>query len=168
MPDLEQGIPDTRLGNAVVAIRETLADDTVAHLVGEKHLGAHQQARCVVWAIRPSRITRPERTTGGAFASGAEAERTTATRVRLEFVQAYLYAEDSTAVELLLDNLLAAIDNTFGSEAEPDEYEWITQQPGSAGHMNRGELIRLDVTFRWLVLKEISPLAIMTSLEHGC
>lgn len=168
MPDLEKGIPDTRLGNAVAAIRDELADATVAHRVGEKWRSSHNQERCVVWVTRPSRITRPERTMGGGFTSGAAAERSTASRVRHEAVQAYIYAEDDTRAELLLDNLLAAIDRAWANIAEPDEYEWVTEQGGNAGHSLRGALIRLDVTFSWLVLKELMPLFTATSLEHGC
>lgn len=170
MPDLEDGIPDTRLGNAVVLIRASLNDATVIHRVGELWLHRNDQQRRVVWVVRPSFVTRPERTTGGAFMSGAEAERSTASRVRHERVQVYIQAEDQTTTELLLDNVLAAIDNTYANLAEPSDYEWETQQrPGStvddggASELNWGERIRLDVTFEWLVLKEISPLAVMTS-----
>ncbi|HEV8246074.1 MAG TPA: hypothetical protein VGP93_09915 [Polyangiaceae bacterium] len=172
MPDLEEGIPDTRLGNAVVAIRATLNDPTVQHRVGELWLRTFDQQRRIVWCIRPSHIERPFKTTGGAFTSGAEAERSTPARVRHESVQAYIQAEDQTTTELLLDNLLAALDNTFADLAEPSDYEWETQQrPGStvdqggAGYSLWAERIRLDITFEWLVLKEISPLAIMTAVE---
>lgn len=170
MPDLEPGIPDTRLGNAVVLIRASLNDPTVQHRVGELWLKSNDQQRRIVWCLRPSRVERPERTTGGAFTSGAAAERSTASRVRHERVQVYIQAEDVTTTELLFDNVLAALDNTFANLAEPGDYEWETQQrPGStvdeggAGFMNWAERIRLDVTFEWLVLKEISPLSIMTS-----
>jgi hypothetical protein len=175
MPDIEEGIPNTRLGQAVVRIRAQLNDATVVHRVGELWLRSWGEQRRIVWVVRPSRIERPFRTLGGGFASGAEAERTTPARVRHELVQAYIQAEDQATVELLLDNVLAALDNTYSNLAEPGSYEWETQQrPGStedeggAGHTLWAERIRLDVVFEWLVLKEISPLAIMTSLEHGC
>jgi hypothetical protein len=175
MPDLEEGIPDTRLGRAVIKIRTELAKPSVIHRVGELWLRNHDSQSRIVWVVRPSRITRPERTTGGAFTSGAQAQRSTPSRTRHEQVQAYLYAADQGAVEALLDAVLVALDKAFGSEAEPSSYEWETQQrPGStvdeggAGYMNAGERMRLDVGFRWLVLSEISPLFIATSLEHGC
>jgi hypothetical protein len=175
MPDIEEGIPNTRLGQAVVNIRAQLNDPSVFHYVGELWLRSWGEQRRVVWVVRPSRVERPFRTMGGAFTSGAEAERSTPTRVRHELVQAYIQAEDQAAVEQLLDNVLVALELTYSNLAEPGNYEWETQQrPGStedeggAGHTLWAERIRLDVVFEWLVLKETSPLAIMTSVEHGC
>lgn len=175
MPDLEQGIPDTRLGEAVILIRAKLNDPTVVHRVGELTVRQHDQQRRIVWVGGRGRFTKPDRTTGGAWESAAETNRVQSSHTDHEFVTVYVQAEDPGATQRLLHALAAAIENSYGNIAQLGDYEVETQQrPGStvdeggAGHSLWAERIKLDVTFQWLVISENAGTKVMTALEHGC
>lgn len=134
----------TRLEQIAHAVHREIEGPKVEPAFGRKALAGHGSIRRVVWVREQSRVEsgaeRGARTVGnGRFPVVA---------LRLESVRVFITEKDDTRAELLLDAVIAGLRRVCGPSALVRSYEWITERPDEAGHVNRGPMIALDIVLR--------------------
>ncbi|MBA2724282.1 MAG: hypothetical protein H0U56_15620 [Methylibium sp.] len=134
---------------------------------GRVALAEETQLRRIVWVRAPSRIEATTRA-GGTLQGTTEQDRIKYAYVRVEHVEAHLYAETEDAAELLLDQVLGVLADLLGPSVVPTGYTWVTETEEGAGIAVRQPKIRLDVTVRMPASKEVHPLIEATLQDHMC
>src|SRR5690348_8841841 len=89
-------------------------------------LTQHQQQRRIVW-LTEGGTTEPPKQAGGRRPTDGTEYRIVACRVRVERVEAHLFAESRERTEELLDAVIAALCQTL-QVVEIPGYEWITEE----------------------------------------
>jgi hypothetical protein len=134
----------SRLDDFVAAVKVVLdaGSCTVEHYTDRLALTEHHSPRRCVWITEGGDLGAASRT--GAYLTPA-GKRFTASALRAEQVDVYLYAEDREVTEQLLDNVVCAISQTLETLTWRG-YEWLTQIEGEAAHINRVECARIGFT----------------------
>jgi hypothetical protein len=149
----------TKLQQHIDAIHAQLADASVLSQFGRVKLQENTQQRRVVWVRTQSQVEPPKSVGGRLDGAG---NRLRQVYRRAEGVYAYVFAEDETTTELLLDGLLAAIHLTCGPNAMPGSYEWEMEAPGRADIALRQPKIRLELVLYIPVFDEAAVLQSLT------
>jgi hypothetical protein len=162
---------DTRLQELVTAIHATLNDASVAARVGRVYLDEHDQARRVVW-VREGGDVEPPKQAGGRLVPGATPDdpdfRVRACKIRVERVQAHIYAEEEDLAENLLDAIIAAVCLTVPT-VRMTGYDWVTEEAEHAGRTLRTSKVVLKMQgFRLPVPDEIRQLEPVQAVDHVC
>lgn len=134
----------TRLEQIAEAVHRELRQPHIKYAIGRTALAEHGPPRRVVWVRVASRIENAAERGGRQVGKG----RHPVVALRLESVQIYLTERDETRTELLLDALIAALWRLCGPSAVVRGYDWVTERPGEAAHMNRTPMIQLDIVLR--------------------
>lgn len=159
-------MPISRLEEFTVSIHETLADSSVKRLFGRKSLAHQEQARRIVWVRTRGDIEAPRQAGGrevppATTPPGGTTYRVRACCLRIERVEAHIFAEDDEKLDALLDNLLAAIYLTIPTPSFSG-FAFPSQEEGKDGESLRTQKCVLTVAFRCPVPDEIKPLAPIT------
>lgn len=146
------------------SFRELTGDTTVLFQRGKLKLAEHQDKRRIVF-VRPGGTVQPS-TRAGSVDLG-DGRRVRMVKRRAERVVAHLFAEDETAGEVMLDNLIAACEARLGTAFQPGDYDWITEGE-KAAHTKYTEVIRLTSAWHKPVLDRPEPLTQVETQTHQC
>src|SRR5690606_23692469 len=123
---------ETRLKRIARQVHEALDDLSILDRHDRNALAEHSQLRRIVW-LTEGGTGEAARQAGGRPASHAPDLRCVSTWVRIENAQAHIYAEDRATCELLLDRVIAALDETCGPSFAGFSYRWVTEEQPNAG-----------------------------------
>jgi hypothetical protein len=156
----------TRLEEFATDVHAVLGDDTVKPYFDATALQEHKQQRRIVW-VTPGGTTEAPRQGGGRPPVDGTQFRIQACRMRVENVDAHVYAENRETTEVLLDNLIAAVCLTL-AVVEIPTYTWETEEIGNAGRTLRIAHCILRIYLRLPVPDQIRPLLPITGIEDEC
>lgn len=163
----------SRLEGITLEVHKTLANPSVTHAWGAFALKNHPESiRRVVWVRAQSPIETP-RQAGGRLQGvpdGATTERGGARvrlcRIRVQTVDAHIHGEDEGAVDALLDDLLAAIEQTI-PQVDYVLEDWPLENEAAASITRYPKaIIRLRI--RLAVADEAKRLQSVLGEAHGC
>jgi hypothetical protein len=156
----------TRLEEFATAVHAALGDPSVKAYFDATALQEHKQRRRIVW-VTPGGTTETPRQSGGMPPSDGSKMRIQACRVRVENIDAHIYAENRETTEILLDNLIAAVCLTI-NPAEMPTYTWETETLDNAGRTLRIAHCILRIYLRLPVPDEIKQLFPIRGVEDEC
>lgn len=158
----------SRLEDITIEIHERLNDATLERRFGRKELQHHDQERRIVWVRVLSPIDTPKRA-GATMVVGDPEHRVNVCQIRVETVEAHIFAETDELIDQLLDNVIAACWLTLQSVAvQFTNYSWVSQYENEAGETLRTEKVVLRLSFRLPVPEEIKQLTPITEISHVC
>lgn len=157
----------TRLSEFADLVHAALGDSTVTKRDDVGSLQQHDVRRRIVWLTQGGQVEQP-RQAGGRPPTDGTAYRIQACKVRVEDVQAHLFAETRERTEQLLDSVIAAVCTVVQAAIEMPRYVWETQERENAGKVLRAEHCVLHIRLRLPVPEEIRPLGTFDSVDDVC
>lgn len=156
----------SRLQEFAELVHDELGDATVVAKHDRVALQQHQQRRRIVWLTEGGQ-TIPPAQRGATFSIDGVGQRIQICRMRVEHVDAHLFAEDRETTEHLLDNVIAAVCNVL-KVVEIPSYTWESEDNAEAGRALRGAHCVLRINLHLFVPQEIKPLRLITGVEDVC
>lgn len=156
----------TRLAEFATEVHALLNDATVKKCDDVASLQRHEVRRRITW-LTPGGTTEPPRQAGGRAPSDGTAYRIQACRIRVEHIDAHIFAESREMTERLLDNVIAA-SCTVARVLEIPSYRWETEERENSGKVLRAHECILRINLRLPVPEQILPLVAITSQDHEC
>lgn len=161
----------TRLEEVATAVHALLDEGAVEpNEIGIAHdavaLQQHQKQRRIVWLTTGGAI-EPPRQAGGRVPSDGTAARVRLCKVRVERVEAHIFAETRELTEILLDNVIAALTHVL-ELVEMPSYDWETEVTERAGKVLRSQHCVLHFLLRLPVPDQIRELRTVAGIEDVC
>ena len=150
----------SRLEDLSDAVHTLLDDSTVEQVVGRRKDGRHGKRRRIHWYSAGGIVQKNSRS--GGTVDGVE--KSVVVWERLERVSCLVFAENVDTLDVLLDNLIAAIDNTApNGSAIFDGYTWDYDEVAQ-----RIPSSELQFEIKWPVRDEQKALTVITAEENTC
>lgn len=157
----------TRLAEFADLVHAKLNDPTVKKLDDVEALQKHEERRRIVWVTPGGTVEQP-RQAGGRMPTDGTQFRIQLCKVRVENVDAHIFAETRERTEQLLDNVIAALCITAESGIEMPTYTWVTQERDNAGKVLRAQYCVLRFRLRLPVPEQIKPLGTFNAVDDVC
>lgn len=155
--------------DVAAAVETQLNDDSVKFQYGRDELAKHEQKRRIVWVRKLGVFEAPKNQGGKSVnGSGGVEQRIRIAFMKVEEVEAHIYAENEDSCEVLFDAVLAAIKRVGVWILQPVRYEWQTELDGISASRQRQPKIMLVLQSRILVADEESTLVVITDIQHSC
>jgi hypothetical protein len=149
----------SRISDFVSAVATELDDDSVDFVIGKAKEGQHGQRRRVHWYRLGGEIEKNTRQ--GGTLTDTETTRTVAVWQREERIVARIFAESEDTIDVLLDNLIVAIDRTAGVSAfTKADYIWHENEIAQ-----RAPMVELEFRLALPVADEITALVVIEAVE---
>jgi len=160
----------TRLEKFAAEVHDVLNDASVQQEVFQISVPKHAQRRRVCWVPTGGPLAPPKRSGGTHLPTtpgAADGIRRRDCALRQETVEVHVYAESRETVEVLFENLLAAIAD-IQQDIDWGRYVWPTEEAQNAGLLVRGSKIIFTFTLPFPVSEELAELTIVSAQEHTC
>lgn len=160
----------TRLEIFGAKVHEVLDDPSVDAEFFRISIPKHGPSRRVCWLPVGGPLAPPKKAGGTHLPTtpgDAGGTRRVDCAMRRELVEVHVYAETRENVEILFENLLAAISDQL-QNVEWGQYQWPDEEEGNAGLKVRGSRVIFQITVQFPVSEEKAPLKIVTAEEHEC
>lgn len=150
----------SRLSDFADSVHVALNDATVEKVIGQKNGNRHGKRRRLHWYRISGQIV-PARQTGGTEENG---NRSPTELTRLETVQCNVFAETEDTLDVLIDNVIAAIQGDApGGSVQWGDYTWAHDE-----YAKRGVMVPLTFEIRLPVLSEQKALVTITDEDLTC
>ena len=147
----------TRLQTFVDEVALVLSDPTVTMYAEEKQDGRNQGRRKVRW-YHPGGGVEMTSQAGGRLSAG-DTKRSPAVWQRLSDIEAHITAESADTLELLLDNLIVACDQSRpNGSVKIDRYDWTYNEAG--------QRVPEAILYMRLTLPVADEQRVLTTINH--
>jgi hypothetical protein len=165
MADQVEPHEPSQLEVSTIQVHQTLNDSSVARRWGAFRLKGIDQKRRVVWVRVTSPLEAPKQG-NGQQQNGETGQRFGLACIRVQNVDAHVYAETEARCDHLLKQVMAAIAQTVPQHVFISE-DWPLETEENASSTRYAKAV-LRVQFRLTVANVIQPLRLVAGEGHEC